>query len=127
MEKNLPTTPKKREVTKQDIANFIGSFTFVSLSYSGHDNTFYIRGLQAKDAELAVLKAFPGMPFKTVSDVNPAPKRDVKTYYFTRTGEFFNTPNASNIVFECEARDNRNAKRKFGNYIDALTKGAIQQ
>lgn len=111
----------RKEVTKQMVINFIGAFTFVSVSYSGNDNTFYIRGLQAKDAELAVLKAFPGMTFKTQSNTEP-PTRDAKDYYFRANGDMVNNL-ASNIVFECKARTARNAKRKFGNYITSLTAG----
>lgn len=113
---------KKPEVTKQMVLNFIGAFTFVSVSYSGNDNTFYIRGVQAKDAELALLKAFPGMPFKTQSNTEP-PTRDAKEYFFQKDGTMLTTLNASNIVFGCKARTPRNARRKYGNYIDALTAG----
>lgn len=120
MKHNVPEQRiPKPTITKQDVYNFIGAFTFVSVSYSGTDKTFYIRGLQAKDAELAVLKAFPGMPFKTHSDVNP-PTRDAKTYYFRADGTEV-TELASNIVFTCKARTWRNAKRKFGNYITSFT------
>ena len=112
---------KKPEITKQQVINFIHTFIFVSVSYSGNDNTFYIRGVQAKDAELAVLKAFPGMPFKTQSNTEP-PTRDAKDYYFSANGDMVNNL-ASNIVFECKARTARNAKRKFGNYITSLTAG----
>lgn len=125
--KQIPAgTGKTKEITKSMVMNFInGTFTFVSTSYSGHNNTIYIRGQQAKDAELAVLKAFPKMPFKTESDTNLySRKPGAKKYYFRANGEFVHTENASNIVFECMARDNRNAKRKFGNYVASLVKPA---
>lgn len=116
--------PAKKQITKQDIFRYIlGSFTFVSMSYSGNDNTFYIRGVDAKYAELAVLKAFPGMPFKTQSNTAPV-TRDAKDWYFLKDGTAVNNT-ASNIVFECKARTLRNAKRKFGNFVESLTSGTI--
>lgn len=119
------STAVKAPPTKRQIATFIaGAGIFVSVSYSGNDNTFYIRGIDAIKAELAVLKAFPGMPFKTQSNVNP-PIRDAKDYYFRANGDMVNNL-ASNIVFECKARTARNARRKFGNYISSLTGTAIE-
>lgn len=110
-------------ISKNDILQFIKTYhPTVAVSYGGHNHTFYITGKDAEKAELAVLKKFPMgvLGWKTVSQLT-VPALTVKTYYFTATGEFFHHKAVNNIVFECQARDNRNAKRKFGNYISSLT------
>lgn len=107
-------------ITKHDVEVFLSQFIAVSYSYSGHDNTFYIRGAEAEHAELMVLKALPGMSFKTHSDSNPySRKPDVKKYYFRKNGEFTHNAASNGIIFDCIARDNTNARRKFGNYISS--------
>jgi hypothetical protein len=112
-------------VTKQDIFNHMNGWIAVSVAYSGNDNTFFFTGADAMKAELSVLKAFPGMPFKTQSSTLPVNrKKEAKQYYFRPDGTHTHVKETSNVVFDCLARDDRNAKRKFGNYITSLTKPA---
>lgn len=110
----------KTSPTKLDIQVFLNQFIAISYSYSGHNNTFYIRGKDAEHAELMLLKRFPGMPFLTKSDNDPnSRKPGVKKYYFRKNGEFTHNEATNGIIFNCTARDNTNARRKFGNYISS--------
>lgn len=111
------------QVTKQHILSFMMGWMAVSTSYSGNENTFYFTGADAMKAELAVLKAFPGMPFKTSSALIK-PTKEIKVFYFRPDGTFTHVKETSNVAFECIARDARNARRKFGNYISSLTTGS---
>lgn len=113
-------TPMASVPTKYNIQRHVNmNHPTVLVSYNGRTKTFHLTGEQAEKAELSLLKAFPTMPFKTASQLKRLPY-PVRTWYFKADGS--HTDARSTItVFECQARNIRNARRKYGNYITSLT------